>query len=421
MKLFTLLLLVCLSINVYAQPKNRTNRGIISPKEVIYFDTITIPQDSSFKVYFTYKIGYDNLYFVKSNSAFKSGLALSLEITGESKVVFRGGDKKEIIVDDYNKTISRNNYINGFIEFILPEGNYELKPIIKLENTNQEFILRNTKLNLSSKDSIIKPIVIESTEVICEADTLLKILNFRNSIPFGDGVNKILFAVPINYNEVSIEFIQKKKSIENNFYKSILSGNLSIESCDNDLFVKIDESELEYNFIFVDGITNKLDEGKTEIILTCGNEKQKFNLEVLWIDKPRSLMNSEIAVEALKLIADNESVSTISSMEDDKQYEGIKNYFYKFDPDKSTTFNPILAEFYERVDYASKEFSTIDEPNGMKSDFGKIFILYGYPDNKQRTFSESNEIIEIWIYEKIDTKFYFKDKTGLGNFKLIKQ
>ncbi|MBZ0178793.1 MAG: GWxTD domain-containing protein [Melioribacteraceae bacterium] len=421
MRLFTIVILLGVVFSISAQQRHRGTNVPERPREVLFYDSIVIPSNDSFKIYFTYKIGYNNLFFVKTNGLFNSGLTFNIEVMGDDKVVFRGSDEKNISVADYELTESKENFVNGIIEFELEEGKYNLRPFIKLENTNQEFKLRQLPLSLSSEDSLIKPIVIDSESLICNSDTLTKLLNFRNTLIFGEYGNIILFTVPNNYDEVSIEFIQNGKSISNKFYKSSGQGSLLLESCDNDLAVKIDGSELKYNFVFVDGISKYLDEGFADVVLSFEDKKHNYKIETFWLDKPRSLGNIEIAVDALELIADDESISKITSLDDRDKLRGIKDYFKEYDPDITTPFNPVMNEFYQRVDYAVVEFSNIDEPNGLKTDFGKIYVLYGTPDNRQRTYSESNEIIEIWSYNKIDLKFYFKDKTGMGNFKLIKQ
>lgn len=421
MRLFIILFLLGFISIISAQPRQKGNIDSERPREILFYDTIIIPSQQFFKVYFTYKIGYSNLFFVKTNGSFNSGLTLSIEILKEDKVVFRGSDKKNINVSDYALTESKKNFVNGYIEFNLEQGKYRLRPFLKLENTNQEFKLRHLPLNLSLEDSLIVPIVIESEDIVCNSDTLPKLLNFRNTLPFGEDDHKIIFSVPNNYDEVSIEFIQNGKSISNKYYKSSKQGILKLESCNDNIAIRFDDSGLSYNFVFVDGISKYLDEGITEVVVSFEDEKYNYKLETIWLEKPRSLGNIEIAVNALELIADDETISKITSLEERNIYRGIKDYFKEYDPDTTTPFNQIMHEFFQRVDYAFVEFSNIDEPNGMKTDFGKIYILYGTPDNKQRTYSESNEIIEIWSYDKIDLKFYFKDKTGLGNFKLIKQ
>lgn len=421
LRLFIILILLGFIYNISAQPRQKGNFATERPREILFYDTIVIPSQKSFTVYFTYKISYNNLFFVKSDGYFNSGLTFSIEVLKEDKVIFRGSDKKNINVSDYGLTESKEKFLNGYIKFELEKGKYSLRPFIKLENTNQEFRLRHLPINLLAEDSLIVPIVIESEDLICNSDTLPKYLNFRNTLLFGEADYKIMFTVPKNYDEVSIEFIQEGKSISNKYYKSSKKGNLILESCNDDIAVRIDSSELNYNFVFVDRISKYLDEGITDVVLSFEDEKHNYKLETIWLEKPRSLENLEIAVNALELIADDESVSKITSLGERDMYRGIKDYFKEYDPDGTTPFNQIMYEFFQRVDYAFSEFSNIDEPNGMKTDFGKIYILYGSPDNKQRTYSESNEIIEVWSYNEIDLKFYFKDKTGLGNFKLIKQ
>ena len=77
-----------------------------------------------------------------------------------------------------------------------------------------------------------------------------------------------------------------------------------------------------------------------------------------------------------------------------------------------------MYEFYSRVDYAMKEFNSISNNNGAKSDRGVVYIRFGKPDKIDRTSTSQGEVIEIWTYSNPQRKFTFIDKIGTGNFTL---
>ena len=52
-------------------------------------------------------------------------------------------------------------------------------------------------------------------------------------------------------------------------------------------------------------------------------------------------------------------------------------YWKKLDPVKSTTFNELMAEFYERADISRERFKTADNFDGSRTDRGIVFIKYG--------------------------------------------
>ena len=192
----------------------------------------------------------------------------------------------------------------------------------------------------------------------------------------------------------------------------------------NDDIITLHNSENNYqtkNFILKD-FSKKLYEGDLTLIISNGNDfkvkKEIFNFNVRWFIKPASLMDPEYAIKALKY-ADNEQV--IDSMLDEKDEDYPKalfKYWSKNDPTPHTAYNPLMKEYYSRVDYAAKNFSTITGKSGVNTDRGRIFIQFGKPQKIDRYSNDKGKIVETWFYENPKRKFVFTDFTGTGNFSL---
>jgi len=99
-------------------------------------------------------------------------------------------------------------------------------------------------------------------------------------------------------------------------------------------------------------------------------------------------------------------------------YKGLVNYWKKLDPTPETEYNELMTEFYTRVDYTLKNFSTISGIKGIQSDRGKVFIKYGKPDKTERSSNLQGKVVETWIYDKLHRKFVFVDEDGTGEFSL---
>ena len=141
-------------------------------------------------------------------------------------------------------------------------------------------------------------------------------------------------------------------------------------------------------------------------------------MKVVWFNKPISLFNPEKAIEFLSFIDSEEVIDDLLSNSEDDYPKVLQNYWKKFDPTPETSFNEIMFEYYSRVDYAAKEFGSIGNNSGIKSDRGMIYIKFGKPDNIERSSDSYGEIIETWTYINSQRKFTFIDKVGTGNFKL---
>ncbi len=79
------------------------------------------------------------------------------------------------------------------------------------------------------------------------------------------------------------------------------------------------------------------------------------------------------------------------------------------------------SEYFKRVDYANDHFRN-GFKDGWKTDRGRVFIMYGPPDEVERHASEvDTKPYEIWTYNSIQggVEFVFGDRTGLSDYLLL--
>ena len=76
-----------------------------------------------------------------------------------------------------------------------------------------------------------------------------------------------------------------------------------------------------------------------------------------------------------------------------------------------------MTEYYRRIDYAYKTFSTTSEPEGYQSDQGQLYIKMGPPLDIERSFPTNGNVKEIWTYS--NGEYIFIASSGFGDFKLI--
>jgi len=86
--------------------------------------------------------------------------------------------------------------------------------------------------------------------------------------------------------------------------------------------------------------------------------------------------------------------------------------------------NPILSgyisyiDFIERYNYANNNFSGYKK--GYKTDFGRIYMTYGKPDEIDRhPFEIDSKPYEVWYYYSSNYAFTFMDQHGYGEYTLI--
>ncbi|KPJ49457.1 MAG: hypothetical protein AMJ41_02970 [candidate division Zixibacteria bacterium DG_27] len=109
----------------------------------------------------------------------------------------------------------------------------------------------------------------------------------------------------------------------------------------------------------------------------------------------------------------------------------MKTFWEAKDPDPSTALNEFKIQHYARWDYANERFSRFkgegEEPEGWKTDRGRVFIIYGPPDEVERFPSDlGTKPWERWNYFGLQDQaqegmayFIFVDEDGFGSYRLI--
>ena len=183
-----------------------------------------------------------------------------------------------------------------------------------------------------------------------------------------------------------------------------------------------DPAKKDYNIFRIDGLSTKINEGAFRISVSADHnfaEGERYILNCRWIDKPKSLRDPELAIKALKFIESDSVISSLLDGDDENYAANLAEYWKKIDPTPGTEFNPLMQEFYNRIDYAVKNFTTIGGSNGANTDRGKVYIKFGKPLEVNRTSDNYGNIIETWTYNNPQRKFVFVDKKGTGDFSLI--
>lgn len=105
--------------------------------------------------------------------------------------------------------------------------------------------------------------------------------------------------------------------------------------------------------------------------------------------------------------------------------EGKRRALFEFwsarDQEKSTPVNETKQEYFRRVAYANAQYKN-GFREGWKSDRGRVYIVYGPPDEIERHANElDTKPYEIWYYNSIQggVQFVFGDRTGFSDYILL--
>jgi GWxTD domain-containing protein len=145
-----------------------------------------------------------------------------------------------------------------------------------------------------------------------------------------------------------------------------------------------------------------------------------------WLDKDVTYIITDEERKAFKKLAT-----------DDERERFIEEFWRRRDPDPDTDENEFKEEYYERIAYANEHFSS--GIPGWKSDRGRIWIMYGKPDEREtHPMGGSYERpswegggntttypFEIWFYRYLagvgsGVEIEFVDPTGSGEYRIAR-
>src|SRR6266581_6254825 len=137
------------------------------------------------------------------------------------------------------------------------------------------------------------------------------------------------------------------------------------------------------------------------------------------------------------IITDEERKAFRKLETDDERERFIEEFWRRRDPDPDTDENEYREEYYERIAYANEHFAS--GIPGWKTDRGRIYIMYGKPDEKESHPAggpyerEPNEgggqtttyPFERWFYRYLPgvgsgIEIEFVDPTGSGEYRIAR-
>jgi len=144
--------------------------------------------------------------------------------------------------------------------------------------------------------------------------------------------------------------------------------------------------------------------------------EQKFR--TLWPEMPFSLRDVDGALASLVYIVPEETLDSLQSGDFQRRRRNLEQFWQARDQTPGTIENEVMAQYYRRVDYARRHFGTIRQPDGFRSDRGRIYILHGKPTNTDRDLDPQTGFREIWTYRHLGKRFVFVDPGKTGNYVL---
>lgn len=166
--------------------------------------------------------------------------------------------------------------------------------------------------------------------------------------------------------------------------------------------------------------------GRMEISMTIDSDQRtvvsKRNLLVRWANRQNATTAKALNdyLEPLRLIMTGQQWKEIKNASPEEQRHLLADFWQERNPDPASNANLLEEEFYWRVGEANSRFAW-GKSQGWSTDRGRVYVVYGQPDEILRQYDRYSRSIEVWRYEEPAREFVFYDEQGDGRYHLIRQ
>ena len=353
------------------------------------------------------EIPFQSLQFIKKDKSFFASYDVSISLERKNgKRIFRKMWSDSVIATDYINTQSRFRSKKHFTNIKVGIDEYTLFSELYDKDTRNKGS-KKIKLDFSKKDktpNFLEPVVITK---------------LKGDWGFNNGEFPITGKRITNIDDGLTIIVSG--FLDDGLYdlKMVLNDNN-----DNGVYVIADKEESQ-GFFTHRYFLKKEDLSSIGIdikFIVEQGSKEKSIFKNISIYKPGLsgfVNNLENSFQQMKYILNSEERKKAKGKKG-KELESLFLSFWKErDPTPNTSMNELMEEYYIRVNYVNEYFN-MSWREGWETDFGMIYILFGPPDQIQRSNSVSanSSIYQVWYYNRLNKQFVFKDQNGFGDFKL---
>ncbi len=358
----------------------------------------------------------DILQFVKNRAGGFSArydLVVSL-FDRKDNLVEEKSAYKEVAVKEFAQTNNRDLTNRHRFSFIVRPGKYRLLINLTDEDTRKT-LRREKKLDIKgfiAPEAFISDILFaDAVQIDTSGKVIVRRANVASRFYNPDSSFWAYFEI---YPKSLKDSLLMRYSIFNREQKKIVSRTQKFLPNSKQIPFLIDLSK----YIEVTGqykLTVYVAQGKVARNLSV-------NFSVVWQNASFAKMNATLMLETMRDYIPGDDYKFLKTASDSAKRAYFREYWKKRDPTPGTEKNELLEEFTRRVEFANNYFSVHAlNLEGWQTDRGKIYIKYGAPTEVDRRMDEIDlPPFEIWYYEHLQRRFIFEDKSGVGDFKLVR-
>lgn len=407
------LLLLWISYSISAQVEYSAGVSVQSNAPVFYIDVANYQSTTVNKTRFDVflQVPYSSIQFVKKADGFYAGYSVTLTFYDKEKknVLFERIWNEKVKTDEFEQTISKNSYNFSYRMFDLKPGDYSLKCIFEDSDSRRS----------SSREFPVSINSISDTLGISDAMLIADIVKDSTGENVVPNISKIVTSKTTRLPFYFVVYSDKDRQV---YFEYILE-NLKSSTSTKQLSPQNLKPGKQTIYFTLEKTDFKLGEYALKVVLKNNDWKEVASVEKKFYSKisglPNSIVDLDKAIEQMFYIASSQDLDFIKSGETyDEQLNRFLAFWDKRKPNQKINENPILYEYYRRIEYATKNFKGLGE--GWRSDMGMIYVTFGPPSYVERHPIDMNsKPYEIWDYYELNRSFVFADQTGFGDYRLV--
>ncbi|MFQ6114066.1 MAG: GWxTD domain-containing protein [bacterium] len=374
--------------------------------EMLYFPDTT---QSQVGLEIVFDVPYHRLQFIKRDTLFVAKYDVTVEITDQHNNLAGLKDFERVVeVQSYRETLLTKKFSTDLITFRLAPGHYNVTVVGTDQNSNysktySENILlpdfSQGKVNLSSIVFLQKPPTNH--------------LSLENILPSTRGEFASDFYA---YWETVVDTpsapVKLTYSLENESKRAVIHGDTIIQNFNKvkPMWCKIPINALTIGTFYV---TVKAESGLAQQEISKSFQISTTNFSFI-------KANLTEAILPMKYIMEKGDWQQLRSAPDSVKPRLFEEFWERRDPIPETQENELYQEFYGRVEHVNRCYS-VGNFSGWQTDRGRIYIIYGPPDEIDQRTSERRFTTkyEIWYYKNVQKRFIFQADLGVGPYRLV--
>ena len=438
----TVLLLVFFVSGLQAQPGRRPQGPVLDIRygQQIYAEAVQLPSDSAgrARVDVFLRVAYDFMVFTRSesahpDSAYLGGRDVTIHAREDGTTRQTANHRARVAGHDYESTEHRDRYVLFHQSFYLQPGTWDfLVSIDDRGSTKESTIERRLEVrDLGTEGTFAYPVSLRRSDA---AD--YEVLGYDGTLAYAE---KGYLAIPVSDGRMDDWVLSLTRIDEDGeeFDEAVLPPmHCQPATVLHNMLVAAGNGEVDdYSLHHVDTTVGalvilalpveQLDVGSYMLRLRTTTavraDSMALPIRIYWRNMPYSLRDIDFAIDVMKYILTQEQYDEMRDGDDWEKRARLRAYWREHDNTPDTEYNELMTEYFRRVDETINRYRTLFERNGALTDRGKVYILFGPPEDVQRVLSGDGPAEEVWFYPSLDKSFRFIDRDRNGDFRIYEE